>query len=757
MTTYTRLAASCSVIALGMCGTASAQNAQTAPAAPTVAQADAVVVVTAQKRTENVQAVPMAVTVVTPAALASAGVTQLTDLSKVVPSLTLTPEANPVNNSVILRGVGTFAFSISAEPAVATVIDDVPAGFQAASFGDFVDLERVEVLRGPQSTLFGKSASAGLINIVTKAPSKTMTGEVDVTVTNDTEKRVAATVSGPISDMLRFRLTAAGSKWDGLLNNLATGEKMGGKKDRSVRGKLLLAPGNGFTAELGLNYAKIDADCCQGRIIKQDTANARLFGQPSLPASLVLNGVVPSPDNLDVRFDSPVYARSTLSAESLKLGYELPNGDSLLAVTAHSRFHLDDASDNDFTDAPAISAVTNGAVQGKYVQYGFFDAKVLSQEVRVTSSDEGRLRYVYGVFYQDDDLGRRLLRGPAISVVDYDAAATSTSKALFGQASFDVVSGSRLIAGLRRNKEDISYRFNKNTTKEVFGRSDSESVTTGRLGFQQDLAPDVMAFATYNRGYKGQAYDLTSALNPAIAAIQPVKSEGSNSFEVGFRSKLLDRRVTLNATAYSTKYTNFQAQEQQPGLSNAFVLSNVGSVETKGIEVDASARVTSQLRLNGGLAYTDAHVAAFNGAQCYPGQTVALGCIGGAQNLAGAVLPNSPKWKASAGLNYRISQTFTDHSLTLTSYYTYQSGVQFQLNQDPETKQGGVSIVNLGLAASDPQGRYDVSLFVNNLFDKRYNVRMDNQRNNWGGATDIIALPARDFNRYIGVRMSYHF
>lgn len=754
MTRYIHLAAGYSFLAIGMVGNACAQSA---PAAPTEATGDAVVVVTAQKRTENVQAVPMAVTVVTPATLTSAGVTQLTDLSKVVPSLTLTPEANPVNNSVILRGVGTFAFSISAEPAVATVIDDVPAGFQAASFGDFVDLERVEVLRGPQSTLFGKSASAGLINIVTKAPAKTMTGEVDVTLTNDTEKRVAATVSGPMSDTLRFRLTAAGSQWDGLLNNLSTGEKMGGKKDNSLRGKLLWAPVNGFTAELGLNYAKIDANCCQGRIIKQDTANARLFGLASLPASSVLNGVVPSPDNLNVRFDSPVYANSTLRAESLKLGYELPNGDSLLSVTAHSRFHLDDAADNDFTDAPLIAAYTNGAVQGKYVQYGYFNARVSSQELRVTSPDEGRLRYVYGVFYQDNDLGRNLARGPAVSVVSYDAISDSVSKALFGQATFDVMPGSRLIAGIRRNKEDISYQFNKITTREVFGRSDGESVTTGRLGLQQDLAPDVMTFATYNRGYKGQAYDLTSALNAAIAAFQPVRSESSNSFEIGLRSKFLDRRVTLNATVYSTRYKNFQAQEQQPGLNGAFVLSNVGSVETKGVELDGAARINAQLRFNGGLAYTDARVAVFNGALCYPGQTAANGCIGNAQNLAGAVLPNAPKWKLSAGLNYRIAQAFTDHTLTLTSYYTYQSGVQFQLNQDPETRQGGVGIVNLGLMAGDPQGRYDVSLFVNNLLDKHYNVRMDNQRNNWGGATDIIALPARDFNRYMGIRMSYHF
>src|SRR5882724_7935333 len=166
------------------------------------------VVVSAQKRVENVQNVPIAVTVVSGDTLAKANVSGFADVAKFSPSLTVTTGDHPANSSIVIRGIGTFAFSIAAEPSVLVVVDDVAVGYQAQAFTDLVDLDRVEVLNGPQSTLFGKSASAGLVNVTTKAPTDTLTYFGDFKITNDDEQRATLSVSGPISDTLSLRVSA---------------------------------------------------------------------------------------------------------------------------------------------------------------------------------------------------------------------------------------------------------------------------------------------------------------------------------------------------------------------------------------------------------------------------------------------------------------------------------------------------------------------------------------------------------------------
>ncbi len=162
------------------------------------------IVVTAEKRVENLQNVPISVTVVGGEAFAKANVSGFSDLAKFAPSLTVTAGDQPANSAIVIRGIGTFAFSVAAEPSVLVVVDDVAVGYQAQAFTDLVDIDRVEVLNGPQSTLFGKSASAGVVNVTTKAPTDTLTYFGDVKVTNDDEQRATLSVSGPLSDTVSF-------------------------------------------------------------------------------------------------------------------------------------------------------------------------------------------------------------------------------------------------------------------------------------------------------------------------------------------------------------------------------------------------------------------------------------------------------------------------------------------------------------------------------------------------------------------------
>src|SRR5882757_2283072 len=200
------------------------------------------IVVTAEKRTENLQNVPISVDVVSGDTLTRANVSAFSDLAKFTPSMTMTAGDQPANSAIVIRGVGTFAFSVAAEPSVLVVIDDVAVGYQAQAFTDLVDIDRVEVLNGPQSTLFGKSASAGLVNVTTKAPTDSFSYFGDVKATTDHEQRASLSVSGPITDTLSFRLSGSFRYWGGNVDNLTTGHKLNDDHTSSVRGKLRWQP-----------------------------------------------------------------------------------------------------------------------------------------------------------------------------------------------------------------------------------------------------------------------------------------------------------------------------------------------------------------------------------------------------------------------------------------------------------------------------------------------------------------------------------
>ncbi len=212
------------------------------------------VIVTAQKRAENIQDVPQAVQVVSERQLTAQGVREFTDLTKLSPSLVVRPAEQPVNSSVSIRGVGTFAFSIGVEPSVAIQVDDVPVAFQARAFADLTDIERIEILRGPQSTLYGKSASAGLINIVTPGPTPVFSGKAYALVTTDEEYNASGSLAGPIGDQLGFRISGNYDNFKGNARNVFSDKKASGREVGSLHGKLVWTPTDRFTATLGANY-----------------------------------------------------------------------------------------------------------------------------------------------------------------------------------------------------------------------------------------------------------------------------------------------------------------------------------------------------------------------------------------------------------------------------------------------------------------------------------------------------------------------
>ncbi|HEY2660547.1 MAG TPA: TonB-dependent receptor [Caulobacteraceae bacterium] len=732
--------------AVSLAGVAQAQTA--APAADAQPQAMGEIVVTAQKRAERLQDVPQAVQAVTGAKLTSDGVREFADLSKVAPSLVVRPAEQPVNASVSVRGIGTFAFSIGVEPSVAVQVDDVPVAFQARAFADLSDIQRIEVLRGPQSTLYGKSASAGLINIVTPGPTKTLTGRVNVLATGDGEYNVGGVASGPITDDLGFRLSANYDDFGGNVKNLFNGDTTNGHQQGSLYGKLTWSPTNRFKATLGLNYINGDTTIGRPFVVVSPTANLR--GNSAQPQSVWAPGVLVGPDNIDIDNN---YASGTDYhgfGQSLKMTEDL-GGATLMSITSHDDYALHDRLDQ---DESALASPDNR-------QIGTFRATQWTQEVRLVSSANQPLRYTLGAFYAGVHETRDFTRGPFYSLANWNASSNSDQEAVFGQFDWEFLPKTTATAGVRYQHEAIDYTFLDVLNGGAFfhGGATDDAVTY-RLALNHKITDDLMVYASYATGHKGPTYDLSTGFNNNRALGGPVRPEESGSWELGARTQFFERRLTLNLTAFDALYRDFQAQGIETladGTVN-YRLANVGRIHTRGIELESSGRI-GDLQLGASAAYLDAEISSFPLAQCYPLQTAAEGCTGSPtrQNLAGATPPQAPKWKLTADFNYEHPLGFLPVNGVVQGVYSYQSTINFSLSQDPQTIQKSYGIFNLSAGVRDPVRHYEIMAFVNNLFDQHYYVDMFNSSGSYANQIATQALLPRDFSRYAGVRASYSF
>ncbi|MBB6094098.1 iron complex outermembrane receptor protein [Povalibacter uvarum] len=706
------------------------------------------VVVTAQKREQNIQDVPLAVSVVSSVQLENAGVREFADMAKVSPSLQIRGADQPVNASVALRGIGTFAFSIGVEPSVAVQLDDVPVAFQARAFTDMTDVERVEVLRGPQSTLYGKSASAGLINITTRAPTAELTSLIDVQATTDEEYRAALSISGPIGSTLSYRLTGSHSDFAGNIENIATGKTLNGRDDTTFRGKLLWEPSEALAITLGANYSEGTSTAVYA--LSALSPNARLRGNPALSPDVVMPGITAGPDNLEISHNVEPFAKSDGFGQSLKVAYEFANDITLMSITSHDDFSLDDRLDVDRTSYPDLSNW----------QGGTFEAKVVTQEFRLVSPASDTLQYTAGLYYGDNDLSRRFSRGPLFSLANWYATSDSTVKAVYGQLDWTFLPATTATLGARYQNEEIAYTFNDIQNAANFAGSSSDDASTFRVGVRHDFTDEFMAFIAFATGHKGQTYDLTTGFNATRAAAGPVNPETSDSYEIGFKSRLFDQRMTLNVTAFDVTYDDFQQQgiETIGGVQN-YRLTNVGTVKTQGVEIETDFQATTDLRLNAAVAYVDAMIDEFPGANCYPGQTAAQGCAGtpARQDLGGKRLPSAPEWKVNAGWEYEFGLGSLPFDGTFAGSYVWQSEQNFSLNQDPVTVQDAYGVLNLSVGLKQHSGHYRIVLFVNNVLDEGYAVNAGNQYGNFGNQLATEFLPARDFERYAGARLSLSF
>ncbi|WP_454716550.1 TonB-dependent receptor domain-containing protein [Caulobacter segnis] len=759
------------------------------------------VVITSGKRMETLGHSDASVQAVSSQMMERAGVRDFDDLARLAPTLTISKTTQPGNNSINVRGVGTYAYSIGTEPSVVVVVDDVPQAFQAMAFTALADVEQVEILRGPQSTLFGKAASAGVIYITTKPASDAFAAHAETLLTDDHEQRALATLTGPLSDDLKFRLSAAYSRYRGNVFNLATRQWLNGQSDVNLRAKLVWTPGDNWTVSVSPYLTRTLASCCVGA----DTyvSPQATMGKGELSRDAVLRGIVPGPDNHLARLD--VNARGNATDKGVNIRAVGAAGSwRLTSITALDRYYLYDRQDTDATDLD-FSLQVPQAPRGGSANGGYFRIRSQSQEIRLNSPTGGRWDYVGGVYLGHTRAQRYFVRGsntlgdynglPSLPTTNvtaysrYQSRTFSKTFAVFGQGAFAVNDRLSILSGARISHEKIGYRFDDLGNGVVYGAPKcsrtsptipietchSDTALSGRIGLQGVVRPGVTAYATYSTGYKGRAYDLTSSLTTrslltsgpyagkpaadAIAAQQPVASETVENYEVGVRAISADRNLSWNLTAYQERFSGFQAQSRDDatGLN---VLNSIGSVKAEGVETEFSARLTEHLTLAGAGAYSRAVMDDFDSAACYFGQTAAQGCVGGRQDLSGKTLFNAPRWSLNLNAYYQ-RPLGADRRLEVNAGYRWRSRVYYSLLQDPASieRSYGVLDVSVGLGGEG----WRVTGFVNNVLDKRFAVtRGRDVQWNLSGADGQPAFathwkPARDSGRHLGVRLAMDY
>ena len=739
-----------------------AAGAMTAQAQESGAQSSEglqVVTVTAQKRPQAMQDVPVAVSTVDERAIENQQIVGFSDLTRVAPALTI--NENPNNNNIALRGIGTFAFSIGIESAVSVIIDDVPVIQQLQAFSNLSDIARVEVLRGPQGTLFGKNSSAGVINIVTKESSEEQEGHAQVTLTSDGEKRLETGISGPVSDKLGYRLNAYTGNREGDVTNLESGARLNGERSKGARLRLDFKPTTRLDGRLIADYNKRRIEGPVTTFLSVPPG-ASLRGVAPIGPALV--GVTPGPDNRDVRMDDPGFAEHESRSIAGTLNWKLDN-HTITSVTTWQDWQFDFLADFDGTNLDQLGPQTNGRFHGGVTAGGPYRSRMSTQELRLSSNGDGALTYLGGLYYADSRTERTYVRGPVSNLADWEARSGNQTAAAFAQAEYRITPATRLSTGLRFNRETIEVDFANRlpAVPAIFDGRSRDDATTGKIALQHDLVRDVMVYGSFATGYKGAGYDVSTGFNEARVRL-PVAPETSESWELGMKSRFFRNRLQLNATVFHTDYEDFQAQSRRlDPLTQAYenVVTNVGELRTRGLELEVQAKPINTLLLEASVAWVDATIKKFPNTNCYPGQTAAEGCVpvGGVplQDLSGKRLSNAPRTKLNLGATYNFAVGESGYSGIANINGQYQSSVNYDLAANPLAEQKGYGTVNGSIAFFNPAQDVKLTFYVNNLFDKSYASFVGDNYNVFGNVHVLTQTLPRNSDRYFGVRMKVDF
>lgn len=690
-------------------------------AAPAHAQIEEIIV-TATKRAESLQDIPISVTALSATTLQEAGVENIEDVARLVPSLTVNTNISPFAAGVRIRGFGTQQNDPSLEASVAFILDGVYMGRSGLGMSDLTDIERIEVLQGPQGTLYGKNSNAGVVSVITMDPNtEEDEGFVEATLGDYSQQRYVASSSGPLSDELAYRLSGSWHKQDGWMENPG-GDDLNAVQDWNARGKLLWEPTDRLSVLLTGSHVDRDTSCCAADAT-QTSAITNELARQGLPP-ITKNDAFDWKNTVDVDSDFQLQA----DAVSIKLDYDLDYG-AITSLTAWNQYdyHMDTDGDRSALDVLAIDG-------DKY------SGDAWSEELRFTSELEGALQYMAGLYlaYEKNTrgdgniftiVGEDILPvasaaiGPQVALAvqpgDYvtiDNTWKSDTVALFGQTTYSFTEQWELTLGGRYTYEQKDADFLVTTfssslaaqnpalglpvlvdaaygpVDEDFTRSDDGF--TGLASVSYFVLPEVMLFTSVATGTKSGGFNGVAG----EGAPREFEPEDSTNYELGIKSRWLDDRLQVNASAFYTEFTDLQFIAQNP-VGTGFFVSNAAEGTSGGIDLDWSAMPVGFLQLSGGLQYLNAEYTK--------------------GELEDFDVPFAPKWSGNVAATFLLP--LADGVTYLRTDYSFM-GDHFANNtyQPPETEQDK-DMVNARLGWRNDH--WDAALWVKNLTDEAYSTQ----------------------------------
>ncbi len=757
------------------------------------------VVVTARRRNETVQQVPIPIAVVSGELIEDAGAFNVNRVKEIVPSVQLY-SSNPRNTGINIRGLGS-PFGLTndgLDPGVGFYVDGVYYARPAVATLDFIDVERIEVLRGPQGTLFGKNTTSGAFNITTRKPSFTPEYSFETSFGNYGFVQAKTSISGPLTKKIAGRFSFSGTQRDGVIENVRTGKFTNDMNNLGFRGQLLFKPSDKVSILLaGENsrqrpdgYAQVVAG-----VVQTQRPALRQF------STIIsdLNYQLPSQNAFDrkIDHDTPWNSGNDLGGVSLNIDAELGPG-TLTSTTAWRYWNWDPSNDRDFTGLQALAKSQNPA-----------EHKNWSQEIRYAGKFSSKLSGVVGLFYIDQEVqihgteesGRdqwrfsqtntnALWRTPGLFEgfgVRTESSIRSTSAAVFANADWEALKGLHIQPGVRFNldKKDVVYdrvayggldtatfegtKAQKTTlqgfkngvyTSQAYNSSADEDNFTYLLTVAYHVNKRVNAYATYSTSFKPVGVNVAGlpTINGQPATdLAVIKPEDVQHFEAGVKTSPIDR-FTLNATFFNTDINNYQTNVQSPELGvNRGYIANAEKVNVRGLEVDANFRVNSNLSFYASGAYTDGKYVTFTNAPLPLEETGYVDNDGvqvAFKDVSGERLPGISKFAGSVGGEV-VTNTLRFIGQESKFFFGFDGFYRSEFSSSPSPSQFlNIDAYTLFNARAGFRSTAGISLFVwgRNIADKDYYEQLLPAGGNAGHYAGVLGDP-----RTYGITLRYSY
>lgn len=736
--------ACCTAIAWSTASAALAQPSTGAPGAEAAAPREGDIIVTAQRRAESVQSVPLAITAVGGGVLANRQISDLQALGSVVPNVNLGQNLGQAR--IAIRGVGLNTINPGNEGRVAFHQDNVYISRPSAILGTFFDVERIEVLRGPQGTLYGRNAVAGAINLITRDPTDELSGYAEATIGNYSRVTLEGGVGGPVAEGISVRIAGQTNDRSGYGRNIFNNQKIDDQKTRGVRAKIKIESGD-FDLVLSGDYSN-----------EHDHAfhyhNDGLVNPSRQNVGIAAGGITTTnPRDLAVNngpnFDSEVYGFSANASFDLGSGYKLTS------ITGYRNSYVLWTGDIDLTTARL----------GDY----FIPEKSrqVTQELRL-SRDFDRGNWIVGAYYfreKIDSLFPAIFNGFQYGIPDvvfngYAAGGKLNGRgvALFGQFKYEIIDDISVTLGARYNWErkyvneilqfDLARPYRP--LPGSFRQSDpyipiaaqenvhSEEKFTPKIGIEYKPSSDLLVYASFSRGYKAGSFNLGGVQDP-------FKAENLDAYEAGIKSTTLNGALRVNLSGFYYDYSNLQVGK---AIGPRIVVENAAKARIYGVEAEIVAHATDHLRFDVNAGWLHARYLNFSSVDFARPE---LGEI----DLSGNRLEQAPPYTVTAGAEYVIPSEVG--TLTLRGEGFFSGKVYFTPFNVENIGEGNYALFNAFLNFRDPDNKLYGSLFVRNITDRTKRINAiagaTEQSSPYSGAVQAVFNPPRTF----GIRVGYNF